>query len=289
MHLRNLFRPLVLATLAVASTCALAQPPRLYGVTITNPWRKLPQTVEALASLARTPTARIVFDEDTAAAEYQAIVPEIRKVAYVMGELLDSQFVKSYSVQAYQQRANEYLNALGMYVDLWEIGNEINGEWLGDTPSVVAKMRAAYDLVKGRGGRTALTLYYNQGCWSNKKNEMFAWAQANVPDYMKQGLDYVFVSYYEDDCNGLQPDWQAVFDRLGRMFPNSMLGIGESGTVKAARKADTIRRYYQMAVDHPRFVHGGFWWYFDASNKGGSGDMVPRSKSLWSVLNDAIR
>lgn len=274
---------------AAASSAAVAQPQRIYGVTITNPWRKLPQTVQALAGLAHKPTARVVFDEGVSAVEYQPVVAEIRKAAFVMGELLDSQYVKTYSVEAYRQRANEYLNTLGMYVDIWEIGNEINGEWLGDTPSVVAKMRAAYDLVKGRNGRTALTLYFNQGCLSNKNNEMFAWTQANVPDYMKQGLDYVMVSYYEDDCNGLQPDWQAVFDKLGRMFPSSLLAIGESGTAKSARKEDYVNRYYRMTVSHPRFVHGGFWWYFDASRKGGGGDMVPMTNRLWSVLNEAIK
>jgi hypothetical protein len=46
------------------------------------------------------------------------------------------------------------------------VGNDINGEWLGTTPDVVAKMKGAYDLVKARGNRTALTLYYNHNCFS---------------------------------------------------------------------------------------------------------------------------
>ena len=154
--------------------------------------------------------------------------------------------------------------------------------WLGSKASVVAKMTAGFDLVKARGGRTALTLYYNYDCWERPENEMFRWVQSNVPARMKQGLDYVLISYYEDDCNGYQPDWQAVFDRLGAMFPNSRIGIGECGTSRKSRKEDYIRRYYGMTVDHPRFVGGWFWWYYKQ-------EMVPMTKPLWSVLDSIIR
>ena len=54
-------------------------------------------------------------------------------------------------------------------------------------------------------------------------NEMFTWAQANIPAAMKAGLDYVFISYYPEDCNNYWPSqagWQSVFDQLHRMFPD---------------------------------------------------------------------
>jgi hypothetical protein len=198
-----------------------------------------------------------------------------------MGEILDSYVVSQYSVADYAKRAEEYLSTLGNNVDLWEVGNEINGEWLGSTADVVAKMTAAYDSVKKRGKKAELTLYYNQGCWSDKAHEMFAWADRNVPASMKQGLDVVLVSYYEDDCNGLQPDWPTVFQRLGVMFPNSLIGFGECGTKRSSKKAAYVDRYYRMKIDHPRYVGGYFWWYFRE-------DMVPKTKSLWSTLAAAI-
>ena len=191
-------------------------------------------------------------------------------------------------MQAYQSRVTEYLNTLGSAVDIWEIGNEINGEWLGDTASVTAKMSGAYDIVKSANKSAALTLYYNKGCFEKADHEMFTWAQANVPARMKSGLDYVFISFYEDDCNGIQPDWNQVFSQLGSMFPNSKIGFGENGTVTASKKATYINRYYRMTVNHPRFVHGNFWWYFDASQNGGPGDMVPQGNALWTVINDAM-
>ncbi len=50
-------------------------------------------------------------------------------------------------------------------MDLWEIGTEVNGEWLGRSQAEIdAKVAAAYDVIHGElGGRTALTLNYWAG------------------------------------------------------------------------------------------------------------------------------
>lgn len=253
----------------------------IYGVTVdsvSNP----ADIVDSLQKLAFKPTTRIVFDEGQAASSYTNAASQIHNVSYVMGEILDSFFVKDITTANYKARTAEYLDTLGNNVDIWEIGNEINGEWLGATPDVVAKMNAAYNEVKSRGKTAALTLYYNEGCYANKANEMFTWAQANVSDAMKQGLDYVFISYYEDDCENLQPAWPAVFKKLAAMFPNSKIGFGEVGTNNAGKKESYINRYYDTAIDEPNFVGGYFWWYFLQ-------DCVPSTKPLWSVFNKAIQ
>ncbi len=252
----------------------------IYGVTIDSV-EKLPEIIKSLKSLKIKPTTRIVFDEKIAASHYANAAEQIHKVSYIMGELLDSFYAKNISAADYSSRTKEYLNVLGSNVDIWEIGNEINGEWLGETSQVVAKMNAAYSIVKAQQKTTALTLYYNDGCWAKKPNEMFTWAQANISEAMKQGLDYVFISYYEDDCNDLQPNWPEVFERLGTMFPNSKIGFGEVGTKHLERKKAYIKRYYNMKISHPRFVGGYFWWYF-------SQDMVPSNKPLLKMLNTAI-
>jgi len=256
-------------------------PDPLYGVTI-DAIDHLPAILTSLSSLSRMATTRVVFDEFVAPSDYVDAVSQISRVSYVMGEILDSAYVKQYTVADYLQRTSDYLDALGPVVDIWEVGNEINGEWLGDTTSVVAKMQGAYDRVKQRGARAALTLYFNQDCWANPANEMFTWTQAHVPDYMKQGLDYVLISYYEDDCNGLQPDWMSVFQKLASMFPNSKIGFGENGTVYASRKAAYIQRYYAMRFPLPQYIGGHFWWY-------GKQDFVPWTNPLWAIFNDAIR
>lgn len=276
--------PLALSAVA-PSAAADPSPARLvpspvWGVTIDN-ISNLPGIVTSLDRLAQVPTARIVFDGFVPATYYEDAVAAIHPVSYIMGEMLDSYVFRQYTVKQYRDRARQYVDALGDKVDIWEIGNEINGEWLGTRGSVVKKMTAAYDVVRNRGGRTALTLYYNEDCWSNPSNEMFVWASKNVPSRMKEGLDYVWISYYEDDCGGRRPEWESVFSRLASMFPHSRIGIGECGTRKAESKADYLRRYYGMGVPQNRYVGGYFWWYFKQ-------DMVPYTKPLWSVLNECI-
>jgi hypothetical protein len=252
---------------------------QMYGITIDD-ISGLTATTAALSQLSKKPTTRIVFDEWQPASGYRNAAVAINKVSYVMGEILDSSAMDQYTVQQYLNRTSEYMAALGDVVNIWEIGNEINGEWLGKNADVVAKMTGAYDLVKGQGKTAALTLYYNQDCWSNPANEMFTWANANIPARMKTGLDYVLVSYYEEDCNGLVPDWNAVFTKLSAMFPNSKVGFGETGTT-TTNKAAYLTRYYTLKPPVKNYIGGYFWWY-------GKEDLVPSTQPLWSTFNNVL-
>lgn len=265
-------------------------PEHVWGVTL-DAVDPLPDIIASLAKLPVRPTTRVVFDELVPATEYAGATKEIHAVSSVMGEILDSFYVSQYSVSEYTARTTEYLNLLASDVDVWEIGNEVNGEWLcgvnassctaQQTKDVVAKIQGAHDLVVQHGEKTALTLYYNEDCWSDPANEMFTWTEANLPEPLRQSLDWVLVSYYEDDCNDLQPNWESVFSKLATLFPNSKLGIGECGTTKAASKADYVTRYYTMTVSEPRFVGGFFWWYYRQ-------DMVPYTQPLHAALSAAI-
>ena len=257
-----------------------AGPVPLYGVTVDSV-DNVPAVVDALSHLSRTPTVRVVFDAGMDAPHYVGAVAAIRDVAYVMGELVDSSTLKQHTTLQLRERAAAYLHTLGTNVDVWEIGNEINGEWTGPTRDVIDKTMAAYEVIRAGGGRTALTLYYNEGCAEQPSRAMFEWVQRNVPLRLRDGLDYVFVSFYEDDCRISPPDWSAVFTRLGGIFPHAALGFGEVGTRHAARKAALVAHYYGLAVTHPRFVGGYFWWYFRQ-------DMVPRSRPLWRSLDAAF-
>jgi hypothetical protein len=262
------------------SKAAVIDTTKVYGVTI-DATSQLSSIVTSLSQHCKKPTTRIVFDEWVPATDYATPVSKIHNVSFIMGELLDSYYMKQYSLQQYTDRTNEYVNLLGSKVDIWEIGNEVNGEWCGTTSAVVAKLNAAYDIVKAKNMKTALTLYYNYNCWENASNEMFRWAKANINTKMKNGLDYVWVSYYEDDCNGYQPNWQKVMDSLHVLFPNSKIGIGECGTTKSTKKASYINRYYGMKITTPNYVGGYFWWYYKQ-------DCVPNTKSLWTTLNRAF-
>ncbi len=253
---------------------------KIYGVTI-DAISTLNATVTSLSSLHYKPTTRIVFDEWQPASGYVTAASRIHGVSYVMGEILDSYYMNQYSYEQYVSRVNEYLGALSDYVDIWELGNEVNGEWCGTIQSVTQKIWTAFKIAYGQNKKTEITLYYNKNCWSNHNNEMFTWINNNMPPKMRYLLDYVLVSYYEDDCNNLQPNWQQVFDSLHVLFPNSKLGIGECGTTNSANKETYINRYYRMNITTPKYIGGYFWWYYRQ-------DCVPYTKPLWTVINNAM-
>ncbi|MGB5685618.1 MAG: hypothetical protein WBM35_07395 [Candidatus Electrothrix sp.] len=276
----------------------------IFGVTIDDPWygndSEKNAIKDALTGHAVKPTVRFVFDEcmypvDKCVAacdecwdpsDYQQPLENVASAAFVMGEILDSFFVKNYSVEEYIERTNEYLNRFDNLVDIWEIGNEVNGDWLGEPADVIAKIEGAYDAVKDKKERlAALNLYYNKGCYKNENNEMFTWVQqANLSEEMRNGLDYVFFSYYEDDCGDkiyTQEEWQVVFDALHVIFPKAKLGFGEVGTKDADKKAEYMQRYYSLDIKGDYYVGGYFWWYYKQ-------DAIPKTTELWSVLNTIL-
>jgi hypothetical protein len=259
-------------------------PGRLWGVTLDDV-NDPASIVASLKALPTKPIARVVFDRGTRPSDYGSVITALHPYSYLMGELVDSSDANTYLVTEYRQRATDFVKAFGGQIDLWEIGNEVNGEWLGTTSATVAKMTAAYQVVTAAGGRTALTLYYNPNCWSNANHEMFTWAKANVPPAMKAGLNYVFISYYPEDCNNYWPSpkgWQSVFDRLHEMFPNAKLGFGESGNSDdrdpRSQKIALLQRYYQLQIQGDNYVGGYFWWYYVE-------DALPyQGNPLWDTL-----
>lgn len=277
-----LFTSILIIAFTKQSNSQIYQEPKIYGVTI-DAVDNLNYIVTALNSHQKKMTTRIVFDEWIPASEYVNAVNQIHNVSYIMGEILDSYYMSQYDTTQYRQRVNDYLNTLGNKVDLWEIGNEVNGEWLGNIDDVINKITIAFKQVKlSRTPKLAsLTLYYNKNCWEYPQNEMFRWVNERLPLKIRNSLDYVLVSYYEDDCNNYQPNWQQVFDSLHVLFPNSKLGIGECGTIKTTKKASYIRRYYKMNITTPNYVGGYFWWYYKQ-------DCVPKTKILWSTLDSAV-
>jgi hypothetical protein len=254
---------------------------KVYGVTVDD-ISNLNEIINSLSKFSKKPTARIVFSEVTNASKYMKPLMKINKVSYIMGELLDSYDMKDYSVGQYQDRVKDYIDKLSNNVDIWEIGNEVNGEWLGNIDSVVLKINFAYNYAKNMDKKTALTLYYNSHCFDSVENEMFNWVNNKLPTDIRFGTDYLLVSYYEDDCNEYQPNWQQVFDSLHVLFPNSLLGIGECGTEKPEMKEEYINRYYRMSISTPGFIGGFFWWYFEH-------DCVPYTNPMLKVMDDAMQ
>jgi hypothetical protein len=271
----------------ISTAANRALPSPLYGTTVDDV-SNVTSTVAGMQNLPQTPTTRLYFDVSEPASYYTAAINALRPVSYIMGELLDSSDETSISTSAYNTRVNSYLAAFGSKVDLWEIGNEVNGNWTGSYPTVSAKLTEAYNDVSAAGKSSALTLYYNVGCGDGSSElSPLAFSSKYVPASVRDGLSYVLLSYYQDDCNGIRPSaatWTAYFQQLHALYPNAKLGFGEVGLnnpvkSKTLTSAESmVSYYYGLSLNLPYYAGGYFWWYFKE-------DCLPyTSKPLWTSL-----
>ena len=51
-------------------------------------------------------------------------------MGYVFGQPVDSFYMRCFTPAEHLNRFKDYVTTLGPFVDIWEVGNEINGEWL---------------------------------------------------------------------------------------------------------------------------------------------------------------
>jgi hypothetical protein len=275
----------------------------IYGVTLDD-LSGLNKIITSLQKLPYKPTVRVVFDPGTSAAEYYPKLVKLHQVAYVMGEIMDSYYFPT-DLATYKARTKELVSGLNGTVDIWEIANEINGEWLRPHPNgsnatanaeeaaIGQMVEAANTIVKGVGGKTAITLYYNEGskgnsCWEKPLDSWKTWPTSFLSSTVRNQADYAFFSYYEyQDCSGLTPSWASDFHALENMFPNAKVGFGEIGTssTSAPRRVQKklIQKYYPMVntMNDPKYVGGVFWWNYREQ-------MVPYTKYYWNLLDQTI-
>jgi hypothetical protein len=244
--------------------------------------------VASARRLPVTPTTRLYFDVTEPPGAYAAAVRALHPVSYLMGELLDSSDETSITTAAFRRRVSAYLTAFGAAIDIWEIGNEVNGDWTGPYPVVAAKLRAAYLLAAARHRRTALTLYYNAGCGDGPGElSPLTFSRRYVPASVRAGLSYVFLSYYEGQCGGRRPSaraWESAFRSLHALYPRARLGFGEIGLTGPVTRAavgaarSMVRYYYGLTVRLPYYAGGYFWWYY-------AEDCLPyATRPLWRAI-----
>ena len=174
----------------------------IYGITIDDSWYEdieIEAVVDAIRDMPVKPTVRIVMSRDIDPSDYVDLFFRLHEVAYVMACPVDSSEIAHYrDPESYLKRFKDSYEALCEYTDIWEVGNEINGDsWiLQDTALVTAKVRSVNVFLRGRGVKTALTLYYER---PDRGEDMFSWIDENLDSNIDQNLDYVFISYYEDE------------------------------------------------------------------------------------------
>lgn len=261
-------------------------PSPLYGITLDDvSEHSITAIIDAIKALPVKPTARIVIDADKKPADFVSLLAGIHEVAYIMLCPCDSYDMAFYkTAESYKARFAECAAYLAPYVDIWEIGNEVNGEgWLGDSEKLIAeKVYTAWKYIHQQGFATALTAYMADP--DSQSIAMEDWLLNYIPPDMRNTLDYVLVSYYDDDNDGKHEEWQNMFKNLYNMFPNSLLGFGECGFAKPHNAGKTFNtqadRYYRMLPYNHRYIGGYFWWYWQE-------DCIPhKQNSRWSKIAD---
>jgi hypothetical protein len=217
----------------------------------------------------------VYFSVSEPASYYRSAVSTLSTVGGVMGELLDSSDATSITTSAYQSRVESYLTTLGPWVGIWEIGNEVNGNWTGPYATGAAKIVEAYDDVAAVGADSALTLYANEyardhcGDGSAELTPV-EYSRRYVPATVRDGLHYVFESYYPTQCDNAYPTSAEVaseMHKLHRLYPNAQLGFGEVGlprpaTSKTLATAEKVMSWaYGLDPGPSYYVGGYFWWY----------------------------
>lgn len=263
---------------------------QLYGITVDDSWYdsvELDDIVAAIEDMPVKPIVRIVMSNDTEAKDYVDLFKRLHQVAYIMACPVDSYDMNQYdSVISYQRRFEDSFSHLSDYTDIWEIGNEVNGlEWIQQENSLItSKLEAAYQTIVAAGGQTALTFYYEK---PNSQKSMFNWIEENIPNSMRQGLDYSFISYYEDENDGFQPQWQKVFKQFQALFPDSRVGIGECGktalNASVESKISMAEEYYSMPKYTENYIGGYFWWYWVQ-------DCLPHQRNrIYKAINEHMK
>jgi hypothetical protein len=220
-------------------------------------------------------TLRIVFQNNTKPEYYEAKLRQLRnppaggKKFNIVGLPFDATALKNYQLAAtpdenfdcktfqesdpiYDHRAKcfvEYYTGARDYIDAWEVGNEVNGEWAdedykkslppGQTPGqpkkTIDKISRLINFIPVNKP-LMLTLSYMPKCFTWPTNAMDKWVEnfrKHMPQQPLDRIDYVLISYYENNCNfHLLTDSELhndVFGKLLSTFPDQFLGIGEVG------------------------------------------------------------
>lgn len=274
----------VVSTGAVRLSTHAAAAPRnpppgpVYGVTIDD-IGNISSVVPAAEALPYMSTTRVYLDRTEPASYYKSALQQLAPHTYLMGEILDSSDMKSITVSEEQTRVSSLLSTLGSTVDVWEVGNEVNGNWTGPYNTGAQMLVNTYNQVAAHGYRSALTLYENSWAPDNcgdGTSELTPqqYSSRYVPASVREGIDYVLLSWYPTQCSGLSGNVPvstitAEVQGLHTLYPNALIGFGELGLPNRTRasteaKAKAIMAYYYgIAIKEPYYIGGYFWWYWD--------------------------
>ncbi|HAM35593.1 MAG TPA: hypothetical protein DEB40_02180 [Elusimicrobia bacterium] len=216
--------------------------------------------------------------------EYDAIVKELReKGLRIMGAALDtSQWPRGMTSAVYAERVKNLALHYRDDIRSWEVGSELNGDWLGgvnspfDPEQVHRIYSAAAAKLKGIDPtfETVASLYWWDGTAPDHEHSLFGWLKRYGRQGFGRDLDIVAVSLQPDD-NPVGMALESIFERLNQELPGQRFMLGSLGYAEK----DKLQGYYWLEPDDveaarenllglltasacamPRSLCGGFWW-----------------------------
>lgn len=218
---------------------------------------------------------RIVIDPGT---NFSAYAPVVRRAHLnglkVLGQPIDSFYASAFSGRDYLHRIQRAVKALPA-VDAWEIGNEVNGGWLGPAMGDRIARAAAWLRSSHPDKIVVVTLYWQIGTDAPKWST-FNWIRDELKASTIRDTDVFLLStWLEDAPMGLAYD--RILRALHDALPGSSVGIGElgywaQGTSRAwwygarldptAGRRIVLDQLYRASMGYSWSVGGVFWWYF---------------------------
>lgn len=225
-----------------------------------------------------------LYSKQSSFSEYDAVVKELHsRGLHVMGTILDTnQWPSKLTAAIYAERTRNIVLHYSEQIKTWEVGCEINGDWLGgtkeplSTDEVFKIFMAGAEQVKSiePSLETVATLYWWDGTAPDEAHSLSGWLTRYVPQGFGRNVDVVALSLWPED-NPVGMAFESVFDQVREQMPDKKLMLGSFGYVEQdalkgywwyhANDVDGGRKdlailYTGASCGVSRSLCGGFWW-----------------------------
>lgn len=228
--------------------------------------------------------ADFFYANDRSFNEYDAIVKALRaRDLKVMGCALDTaQWPRTMTPEAYATRVKNLASRYKGRVDAWEVGSELNGDWLGGMKAPLTSDQVFRIFTSGAAAareadpkaEVVATLYAWEETAPDRAHSLTGWLATYVPQGFGRGVDVVGLELFPED-NPVGPAFERLFADAAAALPDAKLMLSSFGYVEqtalrgywwlspedvdGARK-DLASLYTAAACAVPHSLCGGFWW-----------------------------
>ena len=216
--------------------------------------------------------------------EYDGVIKELRKRKIkVLGAILDTaQWPKTLTPEAYAERVKNIVLHYKGQVSSWEIGSEINGDWLGGAsePLSLDQVFKIYSAGAAKAKEldpeteTMATLYWWEATAPDRAHSLSGWLKRYVPRGFGKNADVVGLELYPED-NPVGMAMERAFDTVADALPAQKLMLSSFGYVEKEHlkgywwlapddvdggRKDLLILYTVASCAMRSSVCGGFWW-----------------------------